>query len=224
MKTLKASILVIAIAALAGFGCKKTDEGGDKPTTDDNKPAEPAAKADDKPAEPAAKADDKPAVADGGDYIKILASHAPEPKPTDPVTIEIKSFTVIKADFDPKNLEGATAELELDLASIDSGLGKRDGHLKSPDYLDIAKFAKATVKVSAVKKDGDGYVAKAEVDAHGVKKTLDITFEVTEATDDSVKIKGSHKFKRADFSLGKEEKDPSSQDLELQLALTFKKA
>jgi polyisoprenoid-binding protein YceI len=160
------------------------------------------------------------------DYITVLAEHK-EKKEGDPVRVSFKKFAVTKANFDPAKIEGGTATIELDGTSIESGAPKRDTHLQSADYLNVPKFAKVTIDISDVKKKADKtYTAKAKIQAVGVTKTYPVTFDVVDAKDDWVKIKGEHKFKRTDFKVGKAatDKDESvADDLTIQLQLTLKK-
>lgn len=205
--------ITFSVAVLAAFGCGKDTEpkAEQVPAT---KPAEP-------PAPKPAPAPPKPADDDQADYIRVLASHA-EQKPGDPVTVTFDSFRITKAELDPGNLEGATAELEIDLGSLSSGVDKRDGHLKSADYLDVGAHPKAVVKISDVAKKADGvYTANAEVTAHGVTKSMPVEFRVVHADDDSVKVKASHTFEREAFSIGKPEGDSVAPELTIEMQLTF---
>lgn len=174
-------------------------------------------KSDDKPAEPK-----KTAAPAAPDYVRVLASHA-EPKPSDPVVVEIPGFRVTKAAFDPAQVEGGTATVELDLASIASGSPKRDNHLKTADYLDVDKFAVATIDIANVKKtSADHYTADAKVSIHGVEQTLPVTFEVLETLPDGIRIRGEHEFSRHDFQIGAaagEDSVGETQKIELQLTL-----
>ena len=148
------------------------------------------------------------------------------PKPTDPVTIAIPGFRVVSADFDPANLEGGTATLALDLASLDSGSAKRDKHLRSDDYLDVGAFATATITIGNVKRAADrAYTADATVDIHGVQQTLPVRFDVIETSADGVRIQAEHRFSRHVFAIGAAEgqEDSVAPDLTIQLRLTLKK-
>lgn len=214
---------------LAFTACKKEEE---KPAATPAKPADPAATkpADPatKPADPAATKPAEPAADANADYIRVLASHHPK-KEGDPVTIQFKTFALTDAKItDVENLEGSTATFEIDLASLDSGIEKRNTHLKTADYLDVGVSPKAIVKVSDVKKGdaADKYTAKADVDAHGVKLSFPVKFEVVEKKPDSVRIKGEHEFKRSDFKIGKAEGAPNetaAENLTLKLQLTIPK-
>jgi polyisoprenoid-binding protein YceI len=53
-------------------------------------------------------------------------------------------------DFDPKNLATGTAEMTIDVASINTDNDKRDGHLKSADFFDAEKYPKITFKSKKV--------------------------------------------------------------------------
>ncbi len=159
----------------------------------------------------------------GGNSLEVLAKHS-EPKPDDPVSVKFSGVKVVSANFDPANLEGATAEIEIDLTSLSSGSEKRDGHLQTPDYLDTAQFATAKVSISEVAKSESGYTAKAKVAAHGKEAEWTLPFEVVESTDDSVRVKGTHTFSRTDFEVGKAEGDPAATELTANFDLTLKKS
>jgi polyisoprenoid-binding protein YceI len=215
-----ALVSVLAAASMTLGACKKAEE----------KPAEPAAEPAPAPAptpeppkaEPA-PAPAEPAVDEKADYVKVEASHA-QPKPEDPVVVAFDKFAVTKANIkDTANLEGSTAELEIDLTSLKTDSPKRDAHLNSPDYLDTVKFAKATVKIDKVKKSADGYTGEATVSAHGQEKKYPITFQVVETLPDAVRVKGEQKITLADFKLGKEKDEGVANDLTVKLQLTLKK-
>lgn len=157
------------------------------------------------------------------DFIKVYATHA-EPKPTDPVEIRFEKFKVTKATFDPKKIEGGKATIEVDAASIKSDSEKRDTHLKSADYMDTGKFTNFTIDVDKVKKQDDkNYSAEATVKWRGLETKYPVTFEVLEATDDSIRVKGSHKLKRKDFKVGGDPDKSVAQDLEIKVQMTLKK-
>jgi polyisoprenoid-binding protein YceI len=162
------------------------------------------------------------------DHITVLAKHKVA-KPTDPVRINFETFKVVKADFDPKKIEGGKATIEIDLSSFHTDSDKRDGHVKSPAYLDIGKFATATIDIDNVKlKAGTTYTANAKVSAHGITKTYPTTFDVLETADDHVKIKASQAFTRLDFGVGTDPATDGEQqvasELTLEMVLTLKKS
>jgi polyisoprenoid-binding protein YceI len=162
-------------------------------------------------------------VDDKADKLEIFAKHSDPAKPD--VTVTFTGVKVVKATFDPAKLEGGTAELAIDVASLSSGVEKRDLHLKNPDYLDLEKFATVSVKVDNVKGSGDAYTADATVNAHGVEKKVPVTFKVAEKGDDWVRIVGEAKFNRLDFSIGKPEAEEGSANaMTAKLTVTLKKS
>ncbi len=211
--------LLIAALSLALAACSKKDESKAAEPVKEPKTAQVMKPAPDtKPAvEPAV-----PEADQNADYVRILATHK-EPKPTDPVIIYIRNFTVVKSDFDPSNIEGATAEIALDLLSIDSGIGKRDQHLKAADYLDVDNTPQILIKVSGVKKVGDAYEASAEVSAHGATKTLPVSFNVLKADDTSVQVEVSKEFDRNDFGISSGDDDTSASTVKIEMRITLKK-
>ena len=214
---MKSIALVFLSTTLALAGCKNTtdkpDRGAAAPTTSAQTP---------KPAPPA-----------DADRVEVLARHLPAAGQadlaSDPVVVHFDKFAVTKARLDPKNLEGGTATIELDLTSIKTGSDERDNDLKSPAFFNVAKFATVTIDVANVKKQADTkYTADATVACHGVTKTYSVTFEVLASTADTVRIKGEQAFSRLDFSIGIDPaKDPSERidaALRIQWLLTLKKS
>jgi len=76
---------------------------------------------------------------------------------------------------DEANPGNSKIAIEIDTASVDSNHAERDKHLRSPDFLDVAKFPKATFVSTAVKANGDGSgTVTGNLTLHGVTKSIDI--------------------------------------------------
>jgi polyisoprenoid-binding protein YceI len=76
--------------------------------------------------------------------------------------------------------EDSWAELEVDAASIDTGVEQRDEHLRSADFLDVENHPKITFKSTLVEpKGGDTLRVTGDLSIRGVTRavTLDVTFE-----------------------------------------------
>ena len=226
--------LVIAVAAigLSAAGCKKKNEnaGGGSGTAAAGTGSGTAAGTGAGTAagtgsgtaavDPNAGSGAAPAVA--ADYLKVIGDHVNATKGK--VEVTFAKWSVIKASFDPANLEGGTAELSIDPTSLSSGIPDRDAHLKSTDFLDVAKFTTVTVKVDNVKKSGEKtYTADATLNLHGVERKLPITFDVVGSTADSVTVKTSVPFSRLDFAIAGVQ-DKVKPELTLEAVLTLKKS
>ncbi|MDO8606683.1 MAG: YceI family protein [Phaeospirillum sp.] len=84
-----------------------------------------------------------------------------------------------KLVFDPKAPAASTLDVTINMDRIDTFVPKLDGHMKSADLFDVAKFPTATFKSSAIEVTGPttGKVT-GDLTLHGVTKpvTLDTTF------------------------------------------------
>jgi polyisoprenoid-binding protein YceI len=67
------------------------------------------------------------------------------------------SFTKVSGAIavDRANLENSTVEAVIDVASINTHDDKRNNHLKSPDFFDLAKYTSITFKSTSWKKTGE---------------------------------------------------------------------
>ncbi|HXH60872.1 MAG TPA: YceI family protein [Fimbriimonadaceae bacterium] len=74
--------------------------------------------------------------------------------------------------FDPKARTGS-GEIEVDIASIDTGIPMRNEHLRSPMWFDAAKFPTAKFETTSVKhKKGDTYTVSGKLTVHGVTRNI----------------------------------------------------
>lgn len=130
------------------------------------------------------------------------------------------SDIVGKIKFDPANLEGLTAHIEVGVASMETGIKKRDEHLHSKDWMDAKQFPKIVFDVMSLEdvsvKAAGG---KADIKAnavgkftlHGVTKEIKIPIEMTyllasdktkkRASGDFVVVKGKFQIALKDFDI-----------------------
>ncbi|MBI3564032.1 MAG: YceI family protein [Elusimicrobia bacterium] len=90
-------------------------------------------------------------------------------------------FTSFSGSFtyDKKDPKSWKAEAKIDPASINTDNEKRDGHLKSPDFFDVAKFPEMSfksTKVTDVK--GDRAKLHGDLTMHGVTKPVVLDLEI----------------------------------------------
>jgi polyisoprenoid-binding protein YceI len=88
-------------------------------------------------------------------------------------------------DYTPNKPETWKVEATIDPSSINTDNEKRDGHLKSPDFFDVAKYPEMTFKSTKVT-DVKGDTAKLEgnLTMHGVTKPVVLDLEIGGTTKD----------------------------------------
>src|SRR5262249_30821701 len=86
------------------------------------------------------------------------------------------SGTIVYDDKDPSK---SSVKVSIKSASISTDNAQRDTHLKSPDFLDVAKFPEITFLSKTVAKKGDGYVAHGTLTIRGVSKDVDLPFTLS---------------------------------------------
>jgi polyisoprenoid-binding protein YceI len=79
-------------------------------------------------------------------------------------------------ELDDKDLTKSTVNVTIDAASINTKSKKRDDHLRSPDFFDVAQFPKLTFTSTKVEKAKDGgYTVTGNLSLHGVTKPVTLT-------------------------------------------------
>ncbi len=136
----------------------------------------------------------------------------------------IGSFKGVKGDvkFDPTDLANSSFKCDIDVATISTGNEKRDGHLQGAGWFDATGFPSINFTSSKISVVPEGYLAEGTVAAKGVTKSVAIPFTFTgdQATGT---FKGSFKFKRSDFGIGKVEGEVGD-DVTVNLEVPVNKA
>jgi polyisoprenoid-binding protein YceI len=80
--------------------------------------------------------------------------------------------------LDETNLTKSSVDAIIDVTTVDTGVAQRDGHLKSPDFFDVAKFPSMTFKSTGVTRAGDHYNVAGLLTIHGTTKPVILALEV----------------------------------------------
>lgn len=81
-------------------------------------------------------------------------------------------------ELDDADVKSSRVTVKLDASSIDTREAQRDAHLRSPDFLDVAKYPDITFESRTIQSLGEDRVAiTGPFTCHGV--TRDITVDVT---------------------------------------------
>ncbi len=76
-------------------------------------------------------------------------------------------------DFDPDKLDAAAAEATIDAAGIWTGDEERDAHLRSPDFLDVARYPHITFQTREVRRAGEAdFIVTGDLGLHGTTRPV----------------------------------------------------
>lgn len=110
--------------------------------------------------------------------------------------------------LDEKDITKSTVEVTIDATSIDTRNPTRDGHLKSPDFFDVANHPNLTFKSTKVEKAGEGKLkVTGNLTIRGTTKPVVLEVEgpspEIKSLDGSVRVGASAttKLNRKDFGL-----------------------
>ncbi|MGD0836804.1 MAG: YceI family protein [Polyangia bacterium] len=111
-------------------------------------------------------------------------------------------------NIDDKDPARSTVAVTVDIASLNTHDPKRDAHLKSPDFFEVAKYPTATFKSTKVQKTGkDKLKVTGELTLHGVTKPVVLEVEGPSKayqTPFGTTVRGVHstaKLDRKDFNI-----------------------
>lgn len=90
------------------------------------------------------------------------------------------AFTKVSGSvqYDPSDLSKTSVDVTIDAASVDTRVEMRDNHVRSPDFLDAAKYPSLTFKSKRVESAGPGKLeVTGDLTIHGVTKTVVLDVE-----------------------------------------------
>jgi polyisoprenoid-binding protein YceI len=125
-----------------------------------------------------------------------------------------------KLSFDEKSPEASKVSVTINTESVDSNHAERDKHLRSPDFLDVAKYPTATFESTSVKSTGKGSAdVTGNLTLHGVTRPVVIHAKMLGEGKDPwggyrVGFEGSTTLKLKDFDIQRD-LGPASQEVEM---------
>lgn len=79
--------------------------------------------------------------------------------------------------YDEKNPAATVIDATIDATTINTSEPRRDAHLKSPDFFDVAKFPVMTFKSKSVQATPDGLAVTGDLTLHGVTRQVVLNVE-----------------------------------------------
>jgi polyisoprenoid-binding protein YceI len=118
------------------------------------------------------------------------------------------SFKDVRGDINLKEkFEKSSVKTTVEMASIDTGVTKRDDHLRSPDFFDVKKYPKMTFESTEIKGTPESFKMTGKLNLHGVTKPVTFDGKYLGSVNDGmgnekVAFTATAEIKRADFGLG----------------------
>ncbi len=110
-----------------------------------------------------------------------------------------------KIDIDREHTENSLVTARIDVRSIDTGIVKRDNHLRSPEFFAVEKYPEITFKSRSVKQTGPqaGDIL-GDLTMHGVTKPITLHVKLLTSPNETKQTRWSvttDPLKRRDFNL-----------------------
>jgi polyisoprenoid-binding protein YceI len=84
-------------------------------------------------------------------------------------------ITIVTGD-DPLD---SSVRATIDLASVETGNSRRDGHVRSSTFLDVADHPRVTYASTGVRRAGAGWVVDGDLTLHGVTRAVPLAVAAT---------------------------------------------
>lgn len=105
-----------------------------------------------------------------------------------------------KVSFDPKNLAQSNIQVQVDVNTLDLGMGMKTKHAKADDFFDVEKYPSITFNSTSFAKTASGYVVDGNLKIKDVTKPVKIPFTFSEKGNTG-EFLGSFEINREDFNL-----------------------
>lgn len=108
-----------------------------------------------------------------------------------------------KISFNPANLPATSLSVSVDVATVNTGNGSRDNHLKKSAYFDVDKYplmSFVSSRITNAAKAGT-LLVEGKITIRGVTKLLSFPFTVTPKSGGYL-FEGKFKLNRRDFGVG----------------------
>lgn len=113
------------------------------------------------------------------------------------------AFTGFSGEGRLSETGSVSGRIDIDVASLDTGIARRDKHLRSPDFFDAERFGRITVVVNALHPaTGKAADLHTHFTIKGITEPVPLPVTITELDDGSIRISGQTQIDRSRFDLG----------------------
>lgn len=137
-----------------------------------------------------------------------------------------RQWKFITARFDPENLDESLIEIEVDIASLDTAIARRDNHLREEEFFYTEVYPTATLKIDKFVKAGKNeegmstYKGTLVFTIRGIEKTYDnFTFSIS--NERPIHVSGTFQVLRTDFKIGEPYNGINPLSIKDEIPITF---
>ena len=102
--------------------------------------------------------------------------------------------------MDPKALEQAVVSLAIDAASVDTGILRRDDHLRSEDFFHVTRFPQITFASRRVAPADGKVLVTGDLTLHGVSREVTVPVEL-ELSAGTLRARGEFTIRMSDYGM-----------------------
>lgn len=117
---------------------------------------------------------------------------------------QFRRWRIERAVIDEENLGNSVVEVVVDLASVDTGIGKRDDHLRTADFFDVETYPEAIVVLAHFRQEDpkhpEQWTADVTLDLHGVKRSFPMMLSIVDR--EAGRVEGKATLRRTDYGVG----------------------
>lgn len=96
---------------------------------------------------------------------------------------------------------GVSGRVVIAAASVRTGIGKRDNHLRSADFFDVEAHPDITVQVTGLEPSDDSVRLTTVLTVRGVSKPVELPVDVAVLDDGALRLSGRCEVQRDDFGV-----------------------
>jgi polyisoprenoid-binding protein YceI len=123
--------------------------------------------------------------------------------------------------FDENDLENSSIYASVKATTVNTGIGKRDEHLRKEEYFHVDKYPKIEMRSTSFTKTAKGFNGQFDVTIKGKTKNISVPFTF-DNQGSTGKFKGNLKLDRLDFEVG-ESGFVLDDDVKIDISLSVKK-
>lgn len=107
----------------------------------------------------------------------------------------------VEGVFDPDKPSNSNLGATVSVATMETGIRKRDEHLMREDYFDQANHPNISLASTSIQKKGEQFIFKGSLTIKGTTKSIEFPFTV-QPKGNGMALKGSFSLDRIDYGVG----------------------